>query len=136
MMDVRTTGVLAVLLLGLPCAVSANLGEPLAAAKLRGPRYKAAYGAVVPIFQVDAKGVVVMECWAAPPEMWSKAQAMSLGAALVPAKLRKIEPKAHGRDGSAEEFKWPDGTTMVLMAFKDKYLSVEVRTATYTGNRC
>jgi hypothetical protein len=136
MVEVRTIGVLAVFLTWLPCALSANLGEPLAAAKLRGPRYKAVYGAVAPIFQVDAKGGVVMECWAAPPEMWSKTQAMGLGAALVPVKLSKIEPKSRGRDGSAELFEWPDGTTMVLRSFRDKYLSVEVRAATFTGNRC
>ena len=67
-----------------------------------------------------------MECWAAPPEMWSKALAMSFGTALLPVRLGKIQPKARGRDGSAELFEWPDGTTMVLLAFKDKYLSVEV----------
>lgn len=136
MINVRATGVLAALLIGLPCTLWADLGEPLAAAKLRGPRYKAAYGAVAPIFQVDAKGIVVMECWAAPPEMWSKAQALGFGTKLLPAKLSKMEPKLRGRDGSAELFEWPDGTTMVLMAFKDKYLSVEVRTGTYNGNRC
>lgn len=132
----RATGLVVVLLMVLPCIVSANLGEPLATAKVRGSRYQAVYGAVEPIFKVDAKGNVVMECWAAPPAMWSKSQAMAFGTVLLPEKLAKTQPKSTGRDGSAELFQWPDGTTMVLRAFKDKYLSIEVRAKSYTGNRC
>ena len=130
------------LLVGLLAAVgssaniSATLGERVAAAKARANDYKTKFGAVDPVFQTDASGRIIMECWAAPPEMWSKARAMALGNELLPPKLKVAKPKALPRDGSEEAYVWSDGTKLVLKAFQDKYIQVEVRAKTYTGPGC
>jgi hypothetical protein len=56
-----------------------NVGEPLAAAKAREQLYASRYRAEQPIFDTNPKGIVMRECWAAPPEMWTPAVAMALG---------------------------------------------------------
>jgi hypothetical protein len=119
-----------------PNGLSANLLEPLQSAKARATGYSKRYKAVDPIFRTDAKGMVVMECWAAPPEMWPQATAIAFGRELAPEKLRSSTPKALPPDGGERAFVWADGTQIVLRAFQNKITSVEVRLKSYTGNRC
>lgn len=77
-----------------------------------------------------------MECWAAPPEMWSKAQAMALGKKLLPPKLRTVKPKPQLPDEADEGYVWADGTRLLLLKAGEKYIQVEVRTKSYTGPGC
>ncbi len=117
-----------------PCI--ANVGEPLAAAKSRAAAYERKYGGVQPMFQTDAKGVVVQECWAAPPEMWSQGAAMALAKDLAPKAVRSSQPKARPRDGGEQSYVWPDGTELIFRVFQERVLQVEVRLKSYKGNRC
>ena len=105
-------------------------------ARWREADYKRRSGAVAPVFETDAKGLVIMECWAAPPEMWTSAQAIALGKELLPPGLKKVEPKPQRRDGSKQMFLWADGTSVVLTAFRDRYIQVEARSASYQGPGC
>ena len=124
---------------GLMCyavSVTANLGETMSAAKGRSASYAQRYGAVEPIFNVDSKGMVIMECWAAPPQMWSRDLALRFATELLPAPLQKAKPKALPKDGSEEGFLYPDGTRVILQEFQGKYLGVEVRSPSFKGPGC
>jgi hypothetical protein len=112
------------------------LGEPVAKAKARSGDYAKRYGAVEPIFEADPKGLIIMECWQAPPEMLTYKQAVALGKELLSPELRKVEPKPQRRDGNEQSFLWGDGTMVVLRAFEDRYISVEVRAKEYKGPGC
>ena len=117
-------------------SVHANLSYQVSTAKSRARLYGQRYGAVDPIFRIDDKGIVVMECWAAPPEMWLKEVVQKFGAELLPTSLRSQRPKVLPKDGSEEAFLYSDGTRLILREFQGKYLGVEVRSPKYTGNRC
>ena len=49
-----------------------NLCYTLEKAKSRTDYYAQKYGAVDPLFKTDDSGKVIWECWAAPPEGWTK----------------------------------------------------------------
>lgn len=117
-------------------AVHGNLGDQLSTAKSRAQLYQQRYGAVDPIFRTDDKGIVVMECWAAPPEMWVKEVVLKCAADLLPASLRAQRAKALPKDGSEEALVYADGTRVILKELQGKYISVEIRAPKYTGNRC
>ena len=116
-----------------PCF--ANLGDTIPAAKRRGPTYQQRYAGVDPILDADAKGLVVQECWAAPPQMWPMDVAMRFGTELA-GKETTSKPKAQPKDGGEQVFVWPDGTQLIVHAFQEKVIQVEVRRKTYKGNRC
>lgn len=132
----RTAALLTVTLLSLQCWLSASVGDSLQAAKARGGDFAKRYGAVDPIVKGDAKGIVVMECWAAPPEMWPKATAIAFGKQLAPNSVRSSAPKALAGDGGEQVLVWTDGTQMILKTFQEKVIQVEVRLKSYKGNRC
>jgi len=113
------------------------LGDTLSVAKGRAAEFKGRYGAINPIFDTDKQGRVVRECWAAPPEEWTKSQAMSFAAELVPAALRKEQPKVLPKDGGQESFVYSDGTTVLIVGWQaGRYIQVEVHAKGFTGTRC
>jgi hypothetical protein len=116
--------------------VSANVGEPLAQAKIHSSDYGKRYGAVAPIFKTDAAGRISLECWAAPPEQWTKAQALALAKELLPPMLRSAIPKALPPAGTAETFVWADGTRLILFGRRGRYDEIEVRSSNSLGDGC
>jgi hypothetical protein len=122
----------------LPSDAIANLGEKLSTAKARTSYYKKSFGAVDPIFQANKNGVVIMECWAASPEMWTKAKAMEFAKLLIPKKLRNEKPKMGPEDRIMEPYTFSEGTMIILQqaGFSNKYIGVEVRSPEYKGPPC
>ncbi|UCE55553.1 MAG: hypothetical protein JSV31_08945 [Desulfobacterales bacterium] len=132
------------IILILPSDAIANLGEKVSTAKTRTSSktrtsyYKKSFGAVDPIFQTNKNGVVIMEFWAAPPEMWTKAKAMEFAKLLIPKKLRNEKPKMGLEEGIMEPYTFSDGTMIILQqaGFGKKYIGVEVRSPEYKGPPC
>ncbi len=113
-----------------------DLGDTLAQAKSKAALYKQKYGAVCPLFEIDKNGKVVWECWAAPPRMWSKRDAMEFGKNLLPNSLKNEIPKMSTKDGIYEPYIYSDGTMIILSGFGGSYIGVEVRASGYDGPRC
>lgn len=119
-----------------PIASFANLGDSLSKAQARASLYKQKYEAVDPLFEVDSKGKVAWECWAAPPNMWGQSEALKLGRALLPVSLRKESPKKEPKDGSYYPYTFSDGTMIIISGYNGKYMGVEVRSPNFSGPRC
>ena len=120
-----------------------NLGDTPSQAKARGNAYETQYGAVAPLFGTDPNGKVNWECWAAPPELWTKDQAMELARRLIPKDIASKSPKKGAIDGVNEPYFYPDGTVVILQGMKvvgkgvrGNYLGVEVHSPSYAGQRC
>ncbi len=120
-----------------------NLGDTLSQAKARGKAYETQYGAVAPLFNIDANGKVNWECWAAPPEQWTKDQAMKFAQRLIPKAMAAKSPKNGAIDGVYEPYFYPDGTvvifqvmSLVIQGVRGNYFGVEVRSPNYAGQRC
>jgi hypothetical protein len=117
-----------------------NLGDTLSQAKAHGKAYEAQYGAVAPLFNTDANGKVNWECWAAPPEQWTKDQAIEFSRRLIPKDMASKSPKKGAIDGINEPYFYPDGTVVILQVMgvviqgvRGKYLGVEVHNSSYAG---
>lgn len=120
-----------------------NLGDTLSEAEARGKAYKTQYGAVAPLFHTDANGKVIWECWAAPPEQWTKDQALEFARQLIRKDVVSRFPVSGKKDGSFETYTLLDGTIVILqfLTLKVKgsrgdYIGLEVRSPTYTGPKC
>ena len=120
-----------------------NLGDTLSQAKARGKAYETQYGAVAPLFETDANGKVNWECWAAPPEQWTKDQAMKFARRLIPKAMAAKPPKHGAKDGVYEPYFYPDGTVvifqvmnLVVQGVRGNYFGVEVHSPNYAGQRC
>lgn len=114
----------------------ASLGEQVETAKLRAKDYGKRYGATDPVFKTDRDGRIIMECWSAPPEMWSYEQAVALSKELLPPAFRSVEPKALGRRDGYESFTWGDGTLIALRMSEGKYVRVQATAGDYTSPAC
>ena len=124
----------------------ANLGDTLSQANARGRAYEIQYGAVAPLFNTDTNGKVNWECWAAPPEQWTRDQAIELARRLIPKDMASKSPKKGAKDGSYEPYVYPDGTVVILNSAGDilqgargivgSYIGVEVHSPSYAGGRC
>ena len=111
-----------------PSTANCCLGDTLDQAKMKAPLYKDKYGAVDPLFNTNANGKVIWECWAAPPQMWSKYEALEFAKQLIPSSIRKETPQEGEKDGGYEPFIYSDGTIIILTnGFGGKYIGVEVR---------
>ena len=120
-----------------------TLGDTLSQAKMHGKSYETQFGAVEPLFNTDANGVVNWECWAAPAELWTKDQAMELARLLIPRTIASKSPKKGAIDGTNEPYTYPDGTVVILQVIPlviegigGKYFGVEVRSPSYVGPYC
>ena len=119
-----------------PSTANCDLGDTLAKAKSKATQYKRSYGAVDPLFKANANGKIIWECWAAPPQMWSKSEAMEFAKQLIPSSIRKETPQKGEVDGGYEPFIYSDGTIIILTSGFKKYIGVEVRAPNYNGPRC
>ncbi len=115
---------------------SANLDDTAQAARARAADYARRYGATDPIFKTTAKGLIALECWAAPPDRWSKETAMAFGLELVPTRLQSSTPAALPDDDANETYRFEDGTTLILQNAGGEYIGVEVRAKGYKGPEC
>ena len=120
-----------------------NLGDTLSQAKVRGEVYEAEFGAAAPLFDTDSNGKVNWECWAAPPEQWTKDQAMEFARKLIPKTISSISPKEGELNGIREPYFYPDGTVVILQVadlgingVRESYFGVEVFSPSYTGPNC
>jgi hypothetical protein len=98
-----------------------GLGDTLVQAKSKTLLYKQRYGAVAPLFKTDKNGKVIWECWAAPPRMWTKKEAMEFVKNLLPNSLKNETPKIGTKDGIYEPYIYSDGTMIILSGFNGKY---------------
>ena len=131
-----TTAILCLIWL-FPSMANSNLYEPISKAKSRETIYMQKFGAVAPLFKTNSEGLIIWECWASPPEEWTKKQAMEFAKLLIPKKLLKEKPKKGDKDSSYEPYMYSDGTMIILTSgINNKYIGVEVRAPGYKGPRC
>ncbi len=121
----------------------ATLGETVAEAKSHARTYRNLYGACCPLFQTDTNGKVIWECWAAPPEQWTKHEVMHFARLLIPKDMASKSPKKGAIEGDRELYYYPDGTVVSLTftniaipRTKGIYYGVEVHSPSYTGYFC
>lgn len=120
-----------------PAIATANLEDSLAKAKSRASFYEAKYGAVAPLFKTNDKGIVVWECWAGPPNEWTKKEVLEFARLLIPKRLWKETPRKGKADGIYEPHTYSDGTMIILSSgLGSRYMGLEVRAPQYTGPRC
>jgi hypothetical protein len=127
---------LAALFLCTTVTASARLGEKEAAAKKREKRLLKKYGADDPYYKTNAKGIIVQECWQAPPEGWGMGKALKFARELIPAKLRKGKAKREKVEGNQIFFRYKNGATVVLSEGPNGIIQVEVYAPGYQGRRC
>lgn len=120
----------------LSTSLFANLGDTLPEAKARQGKYAKLYGAINPLYETDKNGIVIFECWAAPPEMWSRSKALEFGKMLVPEELKDENPKMGKLDGTLLPFIYSDGTQIFLSMAGNLCMGVEVRLSSYDGPNC
>ena len=95
-----------------PNTAKCALGDTLAQAKSKSSQYERKYGAVAPMFQTDSAGSVIWEGWSAPPQMWSKTEALEFARQLLPSAVRDEAPTKGEKDGTKEPFIYSDGTVI------------------------
>ncbi len=117
-------------------AAYCKLGGTLAQTKSKTSLFKKKYGAVAPMFETDKNGRIIWECWAAPPQMWSKKEALTFAKNLLPSSLKSETPKRGTKDVTLEPYIYSDGTIIILSEFKGRYIGVEVRAPGYDGPFC
>jgi hypothetical protein len=115
----------------------AAIGETEAASKAKAAQWKREYGAILPLFEVDSSGKVIQECWVAPAEEWTEAQAMELALKLLPESVRKTKPRRIEVDDSNDAFEVTSAYRVYLIGSPlGGFISVEVASSAYKGYRC
>ena len=127
---------LAALFLCASVTATARLGEKEAVAKKKERRFEKKYGATDPYYKTDSKGMIVQECWQAPPDGWGIGKALKFARELIPPKLGKGKAKREKVEGNQIFYKYSKGATIVLSEGPNGIIQIEVHAPGYKGNRC
>ena len=122
----------------LPNTAIADIGITREQAEARVTIHTANHRGRYPLFETNENGIVVWECWEAPPEGWTKPQAMSLVKDLIPPALRSQTPRRAKPQAGGEMLVYQDGTTVWLEYSVPKalYRFAAVWTREYRGSEC
>ena len=121
--------------------VSAILGEGPGSAKVRSSQWNKQYGVVAPIIRTSTRGVVIFECWSAPPSGLSEAKALRFAQDLLPESVSGGTPNKIKVDGQMHIFQVTGGYTIILHEFKRSLgdgpvTDIEVHDSSWKGSHC
>ena len=119
-----------------PRPAFAVLGEDEEAALGKAAEWQRKYGAVAPIVSTDTSGMVIRECWSAPPDGWDQEIALSFAVDLLPSNRRNLAPQPVSSDSCNNAFRVSGGYDICLSGLGASFFDVEVRASAYAGPSC
>lgn len=114
---------------------NAILGQSEAQSQSQAAEWRRTYGAVDGLFDIGSTNLVIQECWAAPPDLWTLEQALEFARKLIPGGENLDLQRTDDR-GSKVVYLNPKYDIELSVDQSGRVYQVDVAIASFAGWRC